>query len=743
MKRTVKSMTKIISACTAASMLTVPIPVSADNEEQVLWQCTTDQERWVDMGALSVTDWDNDTELYIDVDQNTRYQTLSDAPWGGCFNERGWDAMKKLTDAQRGEIIKNLFSDDGLGLKVGRLPLGNSDFSIRNDQSYDELPEGVESDYGMEYFSIENDRANLLPYIRQAQKIRPDLKFWASPWSPPAWMKQNKSVPGPGSDNTLNFTPEVLSAYAEYFAKYIEAYKAEGVEVARVMPQNEPTINVGYPSCVWSGEQLNVFIRDYLYPTLQKHGLDTEIYLGTFTDSQASLADPTLSDPVTSGLIKGLGFQWWSAPLAKRVYRQNQDTGYILMQSETKCGNGGNTWLYGEEHFDCIKEFLEAGVNEYMLWNMVLDENGINTNPNPWPQNAPIIVNSVTNEVVYTPMYYVFRHFSAYIGGGARRIKTDGNYGDKIAFQNADGENVLVVKNNSGLYLDVAINFNGRKVKPTVPPHSVNTFRIAGDNSGFATDPDATFSSSGDDEDVNTMVKLFNRNSPSMSLSVSQASFDNGANLLAWDDRGAVEQQWILKPTDSGWYRIESFNSEKVIGVWAGELTPGARAVQWDYTGSLDQQWRFIPILKDGKTYYKIQNRNSQLYLTYGEGEVVNGSLAIQAEDSDSDALLWEARISQGNALETARPLKVTDAARDGGRFSCKITCAQTGEYTVYCASYDADGKLLSVESKELTLSGGHDTDFSASVSSKAEKISVYGWFKGTMIPAAARTDLA
>lgn len=649
-------MTKIISTCTAAPILTAPVPTSAEGA-QVLWRCTTDGERWVEKEPLTATAWDNDMTLYIDVDQTIRYQTLTDAPWGGCFNERGWTAMSRLTDKQRNDIINSLFGDEGLGLRVGRLPLGNSDFSIRNDQSYDELPEGVDVDYNMDCFTIDNDRINLLPYIRAAQTVRPELRFWSSPWSPPAWMKQNGSVPGPGPDNTLNFTPEVLTAYAEYFAKYIEVYRAEGIDISRVMPQNEPTINVGYPSCVWSGEQLNIFIRDYLNPAFQTHGLDTEIYLGTFTDSQPGLADPTLCDPVTDGIIKGIGFQWWSVQLARRVYRQNQNTGYILMQSETKCGNGGNTWLYGEEHFNCLKEYFESGVNEYMLWNMVLDEKGINTNPNPWPQNAPVIVDSNTNEVIYTPMYYVFRHFSAYIDGGARRIKTEGNFSDKIAFQNADGEIVLVVKNNSDMHLDVAINFNDRKIKPTIPPHSVNTFRTAGDNTGFD-GPDATYSASAEDDTVDTMVKLFNYNSPSKSLSVSQSGFDNGAELLAWDDRGAVEQQWILRPTGEIWYKVESFNSEKVMGVWGGDTSPGTRVVQWADNGSLDQQWRFIPIFRDGKTLYKIQNRGSLLYLSYGEGKVTDGTPAVQTEDSDSDALLWEARVSQGDAPETALSLR-------------------------------------------------------------------------------------
>lgn len=653
----------------AAIALSVPCAGSAaegsDGGSVVYWTCTTEQDPWVDMGTLTTTDWDDNdyNKLYIDVDQYTRYQTLTDDPWGGCFNDRGWEAMKDLTDNQRTEILTDLFGDDGLRLTVGRMPLGNSDYSINRTQSYDELPDSVETDYDLEYFSIDSDREYLLPYIKKAMEIRPDITLWASPWSPPSWMKQNGTTyravtpedlaVSNGMPNAIIWDEKVLTSYANYFVRFIQAYHdEEGIDISMVMPQNEPTINVGYASCVWTGEQLNEFIRDYLYPAFKANNLDTEIYLGTFTDSQASLVDPTLEDPVTSEIISGLGMQWWSAPLTKRIYRNNQEKGYVLMQSETKCGNGGNTWSYGEDHFDCMKEFFEAGVNSYMLWNMVLDENGINTNPYAWSQNAPIIVNSTTNEITYTPMYYVTKHFFGYIDGGARRIKTDGSglgddeYGDKIAFQNPDGEIVLVVKNNSNSNLEVAINFNGREIKPTVPAHSVNTFRLAGDNADFAESPDPTYSSQADDMD--TMVKLFNYNTPSRSLTVSQASFDNGAEIIAWDDRGAVEQQWTLIPTDDGWYRIVSFNSEKSIGIFQGSTAAGAKAVQWAYDGSLNQQWKLIPVYKDGETYYKLQNRGSNLFLSYGDGEIVNGTVAIQAEDSDSTAILWEARVSQG-----------------------------------------------------------------------------------------------
>ena len=267
-------MKQIISLAVALAMsVTANFAAIAQEEDNIMfWQCTTDSARWVDKGSLSTTHWDNDTDLYIEVDASTRYQTLSQTPFGGCFNERGWEAMKDLSDEEKEAVIYSLFSEEGLNLSAGRMALGNSDFSINRSQSYDELPEGVETDYELNYFSIESDREYMLPYIEAAEKVRPSLPIWGSPWSPPSWMKNNKTIYGQHGDNTIIWTDEILKTYAQYFVKYVEAYRAEGHNVYMVMPQNEPTMNTAYSSCIWTGEQLNIFVRDYLYPAFRKAG---------------------------------------------------------------------------------------------------------------------------------------------------------------------------------------------------------------------------------------------------------------------------------------------------------------------------------------------------------------------------------------------------------------------------------------------------------------------------------------
>ncbi len=621
------------------------------------WQCTTDDARFVDKGTIPTTKWDNDTELYIDVDPKYRYQTLNETPFGGCFNERGWEAMKELSTEEREKIIYHLFSEEGLNFSTARMAMGNSDFSINRSQSYNELPEGVETDYDLKYFSIESDREYMLPYIEAAEKVRPNLPIWGSPWSPPAWMKNNKTIYGQNGDNTIIWEEETLKAYAQYFVKYVEAYRAEGHNVYMIMPQNEPTMNTAYSSCVWTGDQLNEFIRDYLYPAFVNAGINdnTKIYLGTFTDSQANRTDPTLNDPVTSGIIQGAGFQWWSAPLATRVNRQFPHLD--LMQSETKCGNGDNSWKYAEEQFDTFKEFFEAGVKSYMLWNMILDEKGENTSPGPWRQNAPIIVHSETNAVIYTPQYYLTKHFSYYIAPMARRIKAEGNFADKIAFQNPDGEVVLIVKNSADTDLSVAINVGGVKAKPTIPAHSISTFRIMADNTDFATGPDmALTENSSDTQEVNVKLHAY---IGGRTLSVSAASFDNGAKVIGWTDQGTADQTWTLEPAENGFYKLINYNSLKALGVYAGSVENGAECVQWDADGTANQKWKLESVMVGNSVYYKLINCGSNLCLSFS-GSSNDGVQAIQTPYT-GESELWDITCITGELFSD----KLSDAKLD------------------------------------------------------------------------------
>ncbi len=443
----------------------------SSSSSEVTWKSSTASALWRDEAPLAASARAANVESDIAVDPTVNYQRFDS--WGGCVNERGWSAMSALAPPDRDAIMHALFDPvTGLKLTVCRSPIGASDYAI-SPYSLDETP----GDYGMANFSIDRDMEQLIPFLKAAASIRPDLKVWAVPWSPPGWMKTNNSMLNAGD---VKSDPQTMNALALYFEKYVLAYRVLGINVTMVMPQNEPTQFGAYPSCFFSGRQLQEFIGKYLGPTFKRDRVNVEICLGTLTNSRWDHVAPTLSDPVALSYIKGIGFQWLGAPAASKVHSDHPEL--MLMQTETICGNHENNWAYAEDQFRLIQSYFEAGVNSYMLWNMVLDQTGANWSPigKSWNQCSPVVVDQATKQMTYTPQYYGFKHFSYYVQPGAHRVAVAGRWGDRIAFRNPDGTLVLIVQNSAKVPFRVTIALGDKQIQPLLAPHSWNTFTISG-----------------------------------------------------------------------------------------------------------------------------------------------------------------------------------------------------------------------------------------------------------------------
>ncbi len=186
-------LTVLLSASMAVGGIGLAAPSvsqAADTAGEVKWVMSQEGKYMQDKGTLKTTAWDdsNHNDLYIDVDENITYQEMAQNIWGGCFNERGWHKLQMLTEEERNHILDLLFDPnepEGLHLTMARMPIGSSDFAM-DLYSLNE----TENDYEMVNFSIERDKEMLIPYIREALKRQPNLKIWASPWSPPSWMKE-------------------------------------------------------------------------------------------------------------------------------------------------------------------------------------------------------------------------------------------------------------------------------------------------------------------------------------------------------------------------------------------------------------------------------------------------------------------------------------------------------------------------------------------------------------------------
>lgn len=226
-------------------------------------------------------------------------------------------------------------------------------------------------------------------------------------------MKTNGAFDG----GAFKDDPSVYAAYALYLARFVESYRAEGIDVSMVVPQNEPGQLTRYPSCDWTPAQYVTFIRDHLGPTFQRRSLSTQIFAGTKNTEDWDIM-AVLKDRGAARFIAG-------AALSQVAPVQAAFPSLTVMQSETECGNNHwqpgfnperapNDFKYAAHTFRKLRAFIAAGASSYMLWNLVLDEQGKNIDSErPWPQNAAIIVDRKTQQVTLTPMYWVTKHFSA------------------------------------------------------------------------------------------------------------------------------------------------------------------------------------------------------------------------------------------------------------------------------------------------------------------------------------------
>lgn len=438
------------------------------------WISTTQEKAWEELENYSVKPGEDTLELTGEPDQ------VIDG-FGGCFNELGWIALAQLRDSDREKIISELFSSDGCNFNFCRMPIGASDYAAEW-YSHNEN----DGDYKMEQFSIERDYDYLIPYIRSARKYKPELKLFASPWSPPTWMKFPKAY----NYGRLRMEPQVLKAYALYFKKFIEAYQKEGIDIEQIHIQNEPFADQKFPSCLWSGEQFRVFIKDYLGPLFEKENMDTEIWFGTLNgpeqmkfmptgdmilESYDEYVDHVLFDRDARKYITGVGYQWAGQHVIQRTRQSFPEL--KLMQTENECGNGKNTWEYARYVFNLMRHYLANGVNSYTYWNMVLEPGGRSTWG--WNQNSLITIDPDSGQINYNPELYLMKHFSHFIKPGAVRLNTKGHWsGSALAFENPEGEIIVVVSNAVDRTRNFTFRGEDKELAVELKPYSFNTIMI-------------------------------------------------------------------------------------------------------------------------------------------------------------------------------------------------------------------------------------------------------------------------
>jgi glucosylceramidase len=464
--------------------------ISCSEKPTIQWMVTTPDASWILQETDGIEFPGNNTSNAPDIVIDVAHPQQTIDGFGACFNELGWTSLNILSDADKDAVFEELFTPGvGANFTIARMPVGANDFS-RNWYSYNES----DGDFAMDSFSIANDKETLIPFIKMALNYNPDLKIWASPWSPPSWMKYNKhyacdvsgsSTPKQyrndltleqrGAEGTNMFIQDhaYFEAYALYFAKFIEAYRNENIPISMIMPQNEFNSCQVFPSCTWTPEGLNEFVGKFLGPKMQELGV--EVMFGTMERPDASLIDPILKDPNSSKYIKGVGFQWAGKDAVRTIHENYPDL--KIYQTEQECGNGANDWAYARHAWDLMKLYLSNGANAYNYWNTSLLKGGMSRWG--WSQNSLVVVDKDARSYAYTYEYYLMKHLSHFVLPGAQRLNTTGAFSNLLAFKNTDGRFILVIQNDTDIEAKPLIRLDKYQFAPVLKPHSFNTLVIS------------------------------------------------------------------------------------------------------------------------------------------------------------------------------------------------------------------------------------------------------------------------
>jgi glucosylceramidase len=374
----------------------------------------------------------------VEVQPQQQFQEI--LGFGAAFTDASCYMFQQLPPADREKLLHDLFHPSELGLNVCRTCMGASDYSTEL-YGFDE----GESDPDLNRFSIEHDKPYLLPALRAARKVNPDLFLFSSPWSPPGWMKANGSMLG-GSMRKKHF-----ASYAKYFVKFLQAYSAEGVEIQAVTSQNEVDTDQDgrMPACLWGQEYEIEFISAHLGPALQAAGLATKIWLLDHNYNLWGRVICSLDDPTVRKYCGSVAWHGYAGTpdMMSKAHSAHPD----VTMHWTEGGPDYTSPTYATDWTSWAKTFSEALQNwcgSITGWNLALDEKG-RPNIGPFPCGGLVTIHSQTKEISRSGQYWAFAHFARSVRRGAKRIGSTCNDSalSHVACQNPSGNTVVILAN--------------------------------------------------------------------------------------------------------------------------------------------------------------------------------------------------------------------------------------------------------------------------------------------------------
>lgn len=418
-----------------------------------------------------------ETQTCIFVNPTKKFQTFLGI--GGAVTDAAAEVFAKLPAAKQQEFLEAYFSKDkGIGYTLVRTNIHSCDFS---SDSYTYVDEG---DKELKSFSLKHDEQYKIPLLKKAlAAIGKEATVYGSPWSPPAFMKSNKTMLSGGK-----LLPEYYQSWANYYVKFIQEYQKQGIPIWGLTVQNEPMATQRWESCIYTAEEERDFLKNYLGPTLNKAGLgDKKINIWDHNrDLITQRVTTILDDPEANKYVWGIGFHWyenWTGgeqmwPNVAQVNKMYPNKNLLFTEG---CIEKFDTaklqlWANGMRYGKSMINDFNSGTVGWTDWNILLDEKG---GPNH-VQNfcfAPLHANTTTGELIYTPSYYCIGHFSKFIQKEAKRISATASRSNLLttAFLNNDGTIVTVVLNLTNKKVTYNFCVNNKTTEVTILPYAIQT----------------------------------------------------------------------------------------------------------------------------------------------------------------------------------------------------------------------------------------------------------------------------
>jgi glucosylceramidase len=418
-----------------------------------------------------------ETEISVIVDPDKKFQTILGI--GGALTDASAEVFAKMTKAQQQEFLTAYYNPQkGIGYTLGRTNIASCDFS---SDSYSYI---ANNDAALKTFNVDHDKKYRIPFIKAAiAAAGGKLTMFVSPWSPPAWMKDNGKLVGGGK-----LLPQYRQAWANHTIKFIKTYEALNIPVWGLSVQNEPMATQKWESCIFTAEEERDFIKQYLGPTLAKEGMAAKklIAWDHNRDLLYQRASTVLEDPEAAKYVWGIGYHWYETWTGGKMRFENEKLvkeafpNTNLMFTEGCIENfkldSINNWWLGERYGNSLINDFNNGTVGWTDWNILLDEQG---GPNHVGNfcYAPVHYNTQTKQLIYTNIYYYLGHFSKFVKPGAKRIISSSSRDvlQTTAFQNTDGSIAVVVMNNTDKKVPYSLWIKGKAAQTTSLPHSIST----------------------------------------------------------------------------------------------------------------------------------------------------------------------------------------------------------------------------------------------------------------------------